>query len=106
MATCTCLYYRPIQVVETKETYASRTTSGPGTYYCTVVAYNKAIEPSRPACSDGVKVVTSSVPDIREVHIENSWTRDGLVKDASGSVFYIDRNNYRILVNNPSSSCR
>ena len=95
-----------MQVVETKQTHASRTTAGPGTYYCTVVAYNKALEPSRPACSDGIEIVTSAVPEIHEVSIENSWIRDGLAKDSTGNVWYINRNRFRILINHPSASCR
>ncbi|KAI0242789.1 hypothetical protein LSAT2_011095 [Lamellibrachia satsuma] len=93
------------KVKETTLTYASRTVSGPGTYHCTVVAYNKALEPSRPVCSDGVTVDTTA-PEIHEVSIENSWTRDGLVKDSTGSVWYIDRNRFRVPVDQPSESCR
>ena len=93
------------QVKETTLTYASRTVSGPGTYHCTVVAYNKALEPSRTVCSDGVTVDTTA-PEIHEVSIENSWTRDGLVKDSTGSVWYIDRNRFRVPVDQPSESCR
>ncbi|KAK2161992.1 hypothetical protein NP493_1549g00001, partial [Ridgeia piscesae] len=92
-------------VKETTLTYASRTVSGPGTYHCTVVAYNKALEPSEPVCSDGVTVDTSA-PEIHEVSVENSWTKDGLVKDSTGHVWYIDRNRFRVLVEQPSDSCR
>ncbi|KAK2158684.1 hypothetical protein NP493_1763g00001 [Ridgeia piscesae] len=92
-------------VNETTLTYASRTVSGPGTYHCTVVAYNKALEPSEPVCSDGVTVDTTA-PEIHEVSIENSWTKDGLVKDSTGHVWYIDRNRFRVLVEQPSDSCR
>ena len=79
--------------------------SGPGTYYCTVVAYNKALEPSRPVCSDGVTVDTMA-PEIHEVSIESSWTRDGLVKDSTDSVWYIDRKRFRVLLEHISDNCR
>ena len=91
--------------METKETYASRTAPGPGTYYCTVVAYNTALEPSKPECSDGVTIDTTA-PEIHEVSIDNAWIRDGLVKDLSGSVWYIDRHTFRVLVGRPTESCR
>ena len=94
-----------LQVKETMLTYASRTVSGPGTYHCTVVAYNKALEPSEPVCSDGVTVDTTA-PEIHEVSIENSWTKDGLVKDSTGHVWYIDRNRFRVLLEKPSDNCR
>ena len=90
---------------ETTLTYASRTVSAPGTYHCTVVAYNKALEPSEPVCSDGVTVDTSA-PEIHEVSIEKSWTKDGLVKDSTGHVWYIDRNRFRVRVDEPSDTCR
>ena len=78
---------------------------GPGTYHCTVVAYNKALEPSEPVCSDGVTVDTTA-PEIHGVSIENSWTKDGLAEDSNGNVWYIDRNRFRIPVERPSHSCR
>ena len=90
---------------ETTLTYASRTVSGPGTYHCTVVAYNTALEPSEPVCSDGVTVDTTA-PEIHGVSIENSWTTGGLVRDSTGNVWYIDRNRFRVLVEQPAASCR
>jgi len=100
---CSC--YNPLQVTATTVTHASRTVPGPGTFHCTVVAYNKALEPSEPVCSDGVTVDTTA-PEIHEVSIENSWTKDGLVKDSTGQVWYIDRNRFRVLLEHPSDSCR
>ena len=55
-------------VMETTGTQASWTAPSPGTYYVTVVAYNNALHPSLPACSDGI-TIDQTAPIISEVVI-------------------------------------
>ena len=43
-------------VMETTDTWASWMASSPGMYYVTVVAVNHALQPSLPACSDGITI--------------------------------------------------
>ncbi|XP_071123173.1 uncharacterized protein [Mytilus edulis] len=90
-------------VVETYDTFASDTFTSEGTYYFTVIAYNRALEPSDPVCSDGVTIDTS-VPSIEQVTVENAIIMEGLIKDTSK--YYIlgsDRN--RRLISNPTTEC-
>ena len=49
-----------IQILVTTDTFASTTVAEPGSYHATVVAYNAAMEPSKPVCSDGVTVDTTN----------------------------------------------
>ena len=44
----------------------------PGVYHVTVVAYNAAMEPSKPVCSDGVTVDTTE-PEVRKTSVLQ-WT--------------------------------
>ena len=55
-------------VMETSGTQAMWQAPGPGTYYVTVVAYNHALQPSLPSCSDGI-TIDLSAPVINEVII-------------------------------------
>ncbi len=50
--------------------------------------------------------IDTSAPEIHEVSIANAWIRDGLLKDLSGSVWYIDRHTFRVLVEQPTDICR
>ena len=56
------------EVGETADTSATWTAPDTGAYYVTVVAYNHALQPSLPACSDGV-IVDQSAPVIDEIVI-------------------------------------
>ena len=58
-------------VTETTETWATWTAPGSGTYYVTVVAYNHALQPSSPTCSDGI-TIDQVVPVISEVVIQGA----------------------------------
>nr|KAG5709290.1 hypothetical protein BaRGS_018042 [Batillaria attramentaria] len=60
-------------------TTASWEAPGPGTYYVTVVAYNSAIEPSDPVCSDGVTVDVTA-PAVSGVYVEGAYIVAGLVR--------------------------
>lgn len=69
-------------MIETYETSGTFEAPGNGTYYFTVVAYNRALEASEPVCSDGVTIDTT-VPTISEVNIENVLVKGGLVFDGT-----------------------
>ncbi|XP_078664145.1 uncharacterized protein LOC144907216 [Branchiostoma floridae x Branchiostoma belcheri] len=87
------------------ETHASYTAAVPGTYYCTVVAYNRALDPSVPVCSDGV-VYDNTKPTLTNIAIENIHVHPGAVKDSSGDVWMVDDMLRKTAVENPSSTCR
>ncbi|KAI8507103.1 hypothetical protein Bbelb_155420, partial [Branchiostoma belcheri] len=87
------------------ETLASYTAPVPGTYYCTVVAYNRALDPSVPVCSDGV-VYDNTKPTVTNIAIENIHVHPGAVKDSSGDVWMVDDMLRKTPVENPSSTCR
>ncbi|KAI0220739.1 hypothetical protein LSAT2_027792 [Lamellibrachia satsuma] len=89
----------------TTATSASHVVNSPGTSRCIVVAYNGALEPSAPVCSDGVTVDVTP-PEISAVSIKNAWIRDGLVKDNAAVVWYVDRNRNRCLVSTVPDDCR
>lgn len=95
-------------IIKLKETYstdAMHTVLTEGTYYACVVAYNRALEPSKRVCSDGV-TVTSAVPRVREVVVSGSYVRGGLITDKRKNSFWVlEQNRYRKLVKNPTSDC-
>lgn len=74
-----------------------------GKYYVTVVAYNRAYDPSVPVCSDGV-VVDTMLPNIKEVVIEGARIQGGLVTDGN-EVWVVGNNRYRRHVANPPAYC-
>ncbi|XP_078589451.1 uncharacterized protein LOC144869806 [Branchiostoma floridae x Branchiostoma japonicum] len=78
----------------TTSTYVTWETPHPGIYYCTVVAFNRALEPSAPVCSDGVTVDTTP-PVLREVVVDNAHYKPGLLRDGEGNVWMVDRKGYR-----------
>jgi hypothetical protein len=91
---------------ETYSTEAIHKVTAEGTYYACVVAYNRALEPSKPLCSDGV-TVTSVVPKVREVVISGAYVKGGLLTDTHRNLFWvIEKNRYRKLVKNPTQDCR
>ncbi|KAK3100189.1 hypothetical protein FSP39_015958 [Pinctada imbricata] len=90
---------------ETYSLHAYYTVESEGRYYITVVAYNRALDPSDPVCSDGVTIDTS-VPSVKEVKIEGARVKGGLIKNSSSSTYYVvgeDRN--RRLISNPTPDC-
>ena len=79
--------------------------SSEGTYFFTVVAYNRALEPSDPICSDGVTIDTST-PGVREIVVNDAHIMGGLIKDGTQSNYYIlasDRT--RRIIPNPTAEC-
>ncbi|XP_063415906.1 uncharacterized protein LOC134697555 [Mytilus trossulus] len=92
-------------LVETYNTFGSHTASGDGTYYFTVVAYNRALDPSDPVCSDGV-TIDSSVPAVQEIVVENSRITGGLITDSTCTNYYILRSDRtRRLITNVTADC-
>ncbi|XP_061177042.1 uncharacterized protein LOC133185758 [Saccostrea echinata] len=90
---------------ETYETYVTHTVATEGTYYVCVVAFNRALEPSKPVCSDGV-TVTTAVPAVSEVDITNAHVRESLVTDVGKTTYWlVSRNRHRSLIANPTKDC-
>lgn len=95
----------PLKVIETYNTFGSHTATADGTYYFTVVAYNRALDPSDPVCSDGV-TIDSSVPGVKEVVVKDSLITGGLVTDTTQTNYYIlGSDRVRRLIPNPTSDC-
>ncbi|XP_069133969.1 uncharacterized protein [Argopecten irradians] len=75
-------------VVETTDTDVTYTAGAEGTYFITVVAYNHALEPSTPVCSDGV-TVDSGVTSVSEISVATAMVRGGLVTDSGATAVWI-----------------
>ncbi|XP_078321865.1 uncharacterized protein LOC111103999 isoform X3 [Crassostrea virginica] len=92
-------------VKETYSLHATHTVASEGTYYACVVAFNRALEPSKPVCSDGV-TVTTYVPTVSEVDISSAHVREGLVTDAGRTNYWVvETNRHRRLIENPTTDC-
>ncbi|XP_078701246.1 uncharacterized protein LOC144927586 [Branchiostoma floridae x Branchiostoma belcheri] len=91
-------------ITRTTDTNAVYTAPSPGTYFCTVVAYNHALDPSAPVCSDGVTVDVTP-PTLTAIHVDHLAVRPGVVKDAGGDVWLIDQRRHRVLVLDPPAQC-
>lgn len=92
-----------MKLVETYETSGSYTAPRSGTYYFTVVAYNRALDASDPVCSDGVTIDTT-VPQIKEVTVENAFIQGGLVADNS-SYWILSSDRTRRRISSPTAEC-
>lgn len=93
------------KLIETYSTDVIHTVKSEGTFYACVVAYNRALELSKPVCSDGV-TVTSNVPKVKEVAISGAFVKGGLITDITKSSFWVlDQNRYRTMINNPTTDC-
>ncbi|XP_035661568.1 uncharacterized protein LOC118405866 [Branchiostoma floridae] len=91
-------------ITRTTNTHATYTAPSAGTYFCTVVAYNHALDPSPPVCSDGVTVDVTA-PSLTAIHIDHIAVRPGVVKDAGGNVWLINQRRHRVLVLDPPAQC-
>ncbi|XP_070573771.1 uncharacterized protein [Ptychodera flava] len=95
-----CLYDNEIQfpiqepLFTATSTQAEWTAPSPGRYFCSVIAYNRAMEPSKPVCSDGVTIDVSE-PIITDIIFDDVFVRPGLVNDGDGTVWFIDQQRYR-----------
>ena len=73
-------------VMETTDTWASWTAPGSGTYFVTVAAINHALQPSLPACSDGI-MIDDSAPLVTNIIISGAMeTEDTTYVTAEGHV--------------------
>lgn len=94
-----------LQLNETYSVGAVHEVSSEGTYYVCVVAYNRALEPSKPVCSDGV-TVTTAIPKVKEVAISGAFVKGGLVTDNfKSSVWVLEDTRVRKLIDNPTKNC-
>ncbi|WAR05117.1 hypothetical protein MAR_020486 [Mya arenaria] len=94
------------EIVKTYETTARTTVQSPGRYYTTVVAYNHALDPSVPVCSDGV-VIDSTPTLISEVVIHGGIVTPRIVRDIeTDEEFVLNRNREIQAVRNPTNICR
>ena len=84
----------PLKINETTVTYASQLQVENGTYYVTVVAYNGAMDPSMPVCSDGI-TIDQTPPLLSDVDIKATLIRDGMVKTTNGQLWFIDRRGFK-----------
>ncbi|ESO94429.1 hypothetical protein LOTGIDRAFT_175429, partial [Lottia gigantea] len=90
-------------IFETVVTHATWFAPTDGQYFITVVAYNTALQPSQPVCSDGV-VIDSTRPIVSEIFIDQARIEAGLVSK-DGKLYYI--NNRRLIhhMQNPDPAC-
>ncbi|XP_033124572.1 uncharacterized protein LOC117122905, partial [Anneissia japonica] len=94
-----------VTTLKTTSTFSTWTAPSTGKYYCTVIAFNNAVDPSNPVCSDGVTIDNSS-PTIYDVFVENLYIRPGLVRNVDNStVWYINQDLKKSVVQNPSDTC-
>ena len=77
---------------------------GEGSYYVTVVAYNNALQPSLPVCSDGI-TVDLTPPVLMGVLIPGARVRPGLVVDNNRQFWLVERDRQRLAINGYSSWC-
>jgi len=91
--------------VETTSRHATHTVIAEGKYFITVVAFNRALEPSVPVCSDGVTVDTSK-PYVKEVVLENVRIHGGLVTNSGKTnVWVLGNDRIRRQVDNVTAKC-
>lgn len=77
---------------------------GEGSYYITVVAYNNALQPSLPVCSDGT-TVDLTPPVLMGVSIPGARVRPGLVVDESRRFWLVERDRQRVAIDGYSGWC-
>ena len=75
-----------------------------GTYYTTVVAYNHALEPSHPVCSDGVTIDMTG-PVVTSVHVSHAFIKPGLVTDGQ-TIMYMDEEGFVYELTTQTQDCR
>ncbi|WAR05722.1 hypothetical protein MAR_021091 [Mya arenaria] len=94
------------EIVKTYETTASTIVQSQGQYYTTVVAYNHALDPSVPVCSDGV-VIDSTPTLISEVVINGGIVTPRIIRDnVTDEVFVLNKNRVIQAIQNPTRVCR
>ena len=79
----------------------------PGRFFASVVAYNKALEPSKVVCSDGV-TIDRTPPEVSSIDIKHARVKPGLVRDpTSDEVWFVgnDRKRCKVDPDRLSSDC-
>ncbi|XP_069134809.1 uncharacterized protein [Argopecten irradians] len=61
-----------------------------GKYYVTVVAYNNAMEPSKPVCSDGI-ILDRTIPKLVNLTLQSATMRETIIC-SDGSAWFITAN--------------
>ncbi|XP_046345841.2 uncharacterized protein LOC124126446 [Haliotis rufescens] len=90
-------------VTETSSTHASWTAPSGGRFFITVVAFNRALEPSLPVCSDGVTVDQTS-PSLSQIAVLNARTTEGLVTNGE-EVWLVTADRRRSQIEDPDATC-
>ncbi|ESO88609.1 hypothetical protein LOTGIDRAFT_165393 [Lottia gigantea] len=91
------------EINETSVTHATWLAPTDGQYYITVVAYNAALQPSQPVCSDGV-VIDSTRPIVSEIFIDQARIEAGLVSN-DRKLYYINNRRQIHQIQNPDPDC-
>ncbi|XP_078578622.1 uncharacterized protein LOC144863374 [Branchiostoma floridae x Branchiostoma japonicum] len=94
-----------LTVANTTSTHAQWEAPHPGLYHCTVIAFNRALEPSEPVCSDGVTVDVTP-PVITGLVVDNLHYTPGVIRGRDGDVWMIDSSGFRQPFVDPSPMCR
>lgn len=69
------------------------------------MAYNRALDPSEPVCSDGV-TIDSSIPGVKEVMVEDAVITGGLITDTNQTNYYIlSSQRVRRMIANVTADC-
>ena len=89
---------------QTRLTSTSWEAPGEGTYYITVMAYNNALQPSNPVCSDGI-TVDLTPPAFVGVSIPGAQVKPGLVVDSDGQFWLVERERERVRIDGYSGWC-
>ncbi|XP_025086756.1 uncharacterized protein LOC112559635 [Pomacea canaliculata] len=92
------------RIVMTYETTATWSAPADGTFYITVVAFNSAIEPSSPVCSDGVTVDQTS-PKMSRVYVAGAYIAPGLIRASDNHTWLVTSDRTIRLVENPDQAC-
>ena len=68
-------------------------------YFASVVAYNKALEPSKVVCSDGI-TIDITPPQVTSIDIKGARIKPGFMKDTSSEeVWFVDSGRKRCKMN-------
>ncbi|CAH1259274.1 ADGRL2 [Branchiostoma lanceolatum] len=94
-----------IQVANTTSTHAQWEATDSGLYHCTVIAFNRALEPSEPVCSDGVTIDVTP-PIIADLVVDNLHYTPGVIKGKDDDVWLVDSSGFRQAIVEPSRKCR
>ncbi len=84
------------EAIQTTVTVGKWTATEEETYFVTVVAYNQALQPTNPVCSDGVTIDTVA-PMIRGVVIPSAVVLPGLTRNNEG-VWFVRSDRARVYV--------